>query len=437
MRRRTGYLLKRGKVYYACWHVGKKLHMKTTGKRNRDEATVELNRIMEPFVVGDEIQVLQNIKAKIEGQSEHLTELEDAANPPLAVADAWLAYDRAGNRKEITDGTMRNYDCYWTAFTRWLAKSHPEATRLREITFPICEEYKEHLTAAKVTGRTFNAHRAFLRTFFNILADKARLTDGNPWAKLAKRDEHPMGRRPLTVEELRRVCRAAEGELRIMLAFGLYLGARLGDAACMNWGSVDMARRLIRYTPRKTARKNPEALLIPMHPELFAILDETPTAKRKGPVTPDMARRYTEKGQGPVSALVQKHFERCGITTTDERPGAGVRRRVAVGFHSLRHTAVSLLRQAGAAQSISQALVGHNSPEVHELYTHQDEDALRRAVHALPAVIEDKPPEPSRDEKLIALLRGLTAKNARKVKVEALKLMGIQATRTSKGEGKP
>jgi len=110
---------------------------------------------------------------------------------------------------------------------------------------------------------------------------------------------------------------------------------------------------------------------------------------------------------------------------------------VAVGFHSLRHTAVSLLRQAGAAQSISQALVGHNSPEVHELYTHQDEDALRRAVHALPAVIEDKPPEPSRDEKLIALLRGLTAKNARKVKVEALKLMGIQATRTSKGEGKP
>ena len=38
---------------------------------------------------------------------------------------------------------------------------------------------------------------------------------------------------------------------------------------------------------------------------------------------------------------------------------------------------------------------------------------------------------------LADLLRGLTAKNVHKVKVEALKLLGIQETRTRKGERKP
>ena len=54
------------------------------------------------------------------------------------------------------------------------------------------------------------------------------------------------------------------------------------DAACMDWGNVDMERRLIRYTPRKTARKKPDPLLIPIHPELYAVLSETPPAKRRG-----------------------------------------------------------------------------------------------------------------------------------------------------------
>lgn len=390
MRKRTGYLIRRGKVFYACWTVTGKKFMQSTGKRDRREAEKELHRIMEPFVAGDEVATLQNIAAKIEGRKSEIAQLEDERNQPLSIAHAWDAYDRAGNRREISPVTMRNYDCHWQTFTRWLAANFPDVKRLREVTFPVCEKYKEHMAGLKVTGRTFNAHRAFLRAFFSVLTDKARLTE-NPWAKIAKRDEHSIGRRPLTVEELRRVCQSAKGELRIMLALGLYLGCRLGDAACMDWGNVDMARRLIRYTPRKTARKKPDALLIPIHPELFAVLNETPPGNRKGAVTPDMNERY-QRHQGVVSHLIHDHFEACGLTTTGERNGAGIRRYVSAGFHSLRHSAVSFLRQAGAAQSISQHIVGHSSPDVHALYTHTDEDSLRRAVASLPAVIGENAP---------------------------------------------
>jgi len=424
MRKRTGYLIRRGKVYYATWKVAGKRFMQTTGKRDRREAEKELHRIMEPFVAGDEVTTLQNIAAKIEGRKVEIAQLEDERNPPLSITQAWDAYERAGNRREISPVTMRNYDCHWQTFTRWLAKNFPDVKRLREVTFPVCEKYKEHMTGLKVTGRTFNAHRSFLRSFFSILTDKARLTE-NPWAKIAKRDEHSIGRRPLTVEELRRVCQSAKGELRIMLAFGLYLGCRLGDAACMDWGNVDMDRRLIRYTPRKTARKKPDPLLIPIHPELYAVLSETPPNKRKGPVTPEMEERY-QRHQGVVSHMIHEHFEDCGLTTTGVRNGAGIRRSVVTGFHSLRHSSVSFLRQAGAAQSVSQAIVGHNSPEVHALYTHTDEDALRRAVATLPAVIGDTvalalPPAKMIDAvPICATLEKMNGKNWRTVKKELL-----------------
>lgn len=38
MRKRTGYLLRRGKVFYAVWTVAGKKIMQSTGKRDRREA---------------------------------------------------------------------------------------------------------------------------------------------------------------------------------------------------------------------------------------------------------------------------------------------------------------------------------------------------------------------------------------------------------------
>ena len=86
MRRRTGYLIRRGKVFHAVWTVAGKKFMRSTGKRDRRKAETELRRIMEPFDAGDEITTLQNIAARIEGRTAELTRLEDERNPPLPLA---------------------------------------------------------------------------------------------------------------------------------------------------------------------------------------------------------------------------------------------------------------------------------------------------------------------------------------------------------------
>ena len=60
------------------------------------------------------------------------------------------------------------------------------------------------------------------------------------------------------------------------------------------------------------------------------------------------------------------------------------------GFHSLRHAAVNLLREAGTAESVSMAIVGHNDVAVHAVYTHVGDGALRQAVATLPAVFNER-----------------------------------------------
>jgi integrase len=57
-----------------------------------------------------------------------------------------------------------------------------------------------------------------------------------------------------------------------------------------------------------------------------------------------------------------------------------------VGFHSLRHSFVSLCAKAGAPQHVVQRLVGHGSPAMTEHYTHLDDRQKQAAVQALPDI---------------------------------------------------
>jgi len=57
-----------------------------------------------------------------------------------------------------------------------------------------------------------------------------------------------------------------------------------------------------------------------------------------------------------------------------------------LSFHSLRHTAVSLLKDAGIPQAVVQELIGHDSEQMSAQYTHVGREALERAAAALPEI---------------------------------------------------
>jgi integrase len=175
-----------------------------------------------------------------------------------------------------------------------------------------------------------------------------------------------------------------------LLALGIYSGLRLGDCATLRWGEVDLPRAMIRRIPNKTARRNPKPVIVPIHPILIGMLSETPLNKRGEYVLPEMAALYNRRTD-MVTDMVQRHFKARGITL--HKPGTGKdgkRAVIEVGFHSLRHTFVSLCRESNAPLSVVESIVGHSSPAMTRHYTHVGELAAGRAVALLPSVMGNK-----------------------------------------------
>ena len=64
----------------------------------------------------------------------------------------------------------------------------------------------------------------------------------------------------------------------------------------------------------------------------------------------------------------------------------GKRKGAELSFHSLRHTAVSLLKDAGVPDAVVMALVGHESAAMSARYTHVGKEALAKAAKTLPEI---------------------------------------------------
>jgi integrase len=265
---------------------------------------------------------------------------------------------------------------------------------------------------------------------FRVLKAKARLTE-NPWKELPRRRLTTQSRREMTVDELRNVCGAADGELRKLLALGIYSGLRLGDCATLRWGEVDLARGIIRRVPNKTARRSSRPVLVPIHAVLRGMLADTPPEQRGDYVLPETATLYLRRVE-LLTALIQAHFKKCGIQLYKPGTGAnGKRAVVEVGFHSLRHTFVSLCRESGTPLAVVEAIVGHSNPAMTRHYTHIGELAAGLAVAALPAVIGEAPLAPAVNgaglgailAKLRGILEGLGAGNWEEKRTEGLALL--------------
>ena len=168
----------------------------------------------------------------------------------------------------------------------------------------------------------------------------------------------------------------------------------------------------------------PQTITIPIHPALSAMLAEIPINERDAVyVLPQWADTYRNKARSRITEQIQKHFEDCGIKTTETRE-VGTRAQVVVGFHSLRHTFVSLCRESNAPLAVVENIVGHHSASLTRHYTHISEQASTDAVALLPSLNGGgAAPERNRDVMLREIIASLTAKNLREKKAAALAML--------------
>jgi integrase len=395
----AGSLERHGRTWRAVWTVDGKTYRQSTGTADKREAEKRLAELVAPYRLSSEAKADAKA-AKVAGRAglgATATALaSDAKRKRLAagrlavpLSKAWERFDTSPRREPVVEKLNGIYETRFSSFVAWAKKNRPDIVGLADVDAEAVEGFMR-LLRAKVAPKTYNDYRALFVQVWNLLDKEAGLDGFNPWQEIKPLPKDTHVRRELTVEELARVVTPLEGELKLLFALGIYTGLRMGDCATMDWGAVDLARGFIQWRPRKT-KKHGTIVRIPLFPALAAMLAEIPVRRRRGFILPELAEEYG-RDSAYVSERVQRIFKAAGIKTTSDTGRANpkntqtTRQAVDVGFHSLRHTFVSLCANAGVPLPIVQAIVGHTNAAMTTHYFHVSDDALRGAVAALPNV---------------------------------------------------
>lgn len=406
------------RMYYVKVIRDGKLVIKSTGTENLEDAQTFRDRMLLPTMIENEKAAAEAAVSLVNGAAVRLdTELQRIKDelPATTLRHGWQAYLDQTNRPDSGPVTLEQYRAWYERFAVWMEENHPDGAEMRHVSQEIADKYAAHLQK-KVSATTFNRHINTLSLVWRTLEKTAKLTL-NPWNNITRKRFMAHSRRELTVEELWRISEAAKGEMKTLITLGIYTGLRLGDCASLRWDNIDMVRRVITCIPMKTARRSQKIVKIPIHPTLLGILDATPHSGRKGYLLPKMQARYVQFNAA-LAKDVTRLFQSCDITTRATVEGSK-RSRPDCGFHSLRHTFVSLCAAGGVPQSVVQSLVGHGSPSMTQHYTHIGTDTARMAISALPDVTGAQIPTTATDaaeSEFDAILEGLKKMDKARIK---------------------
>jgi integrase len=193
-------------------------------------------------------------------------------------------------------------------------------------------------------------------------------------------------RRAFTLSEIKRILKACgdDQEWRGMVLFGLYLGQRLGDLAKLTWRAVNLDQGEIAFTAKKTGRRVVLPLVQPLSDYLASLpVSDNPDAF----IFPNSAahKRTTSLSNQFRAILLEAGLVEPRVTGKGK---SGRRETSEISFHSLRHSAVTLLKASGLSDVFAREIVGHDTAAISRAYTHLSTDDLRGAMQRVPDVTQ-------------------------------------------------
>ena len=329
----------------------------------------------------------------------------------IGIADIWTKYLESPERKEdISDGRLKTMKMVFDRFAAWCMgkglKSAADVTGEAIIGF-IREATKG------LSTRSQREYRLDLKTIFRDTYKQLGMVD-NPAAGIKGTKVNSTRREALSMEQVRKLLAGFDNgfqheieqehvingekrkckysatytpkypeELRLVLMFALFSGARCKDAVLMRWSNIDMKLGVISYTPAKTAESSGKKVEIPIVNDLLNNAIWQAESWKEGNmdgedyVCPNVAHWYLSNPTG-VTASIGKCIEYAigeDITATDATGRA--RKANRFGIHSLRHTFVSQCWNSGIRLEAIADLAGHQNPMITETYLHKDLEVHR------------------------------------------------------------
>ena len=289
----------------------------------------------------------------------------------------WLTAWAISRKGEVADKTATGYTQAATEAGAWMRAAG--ISTFSAVTPARLVELRNHWSAVTSPGSA-NKKIKYLRVAMGD-AVKAKRISENPAAGLPRLLETATARREFRQDELARLLPTLTGEWRAITLLGLYTGQRLNDLASLRWHQVDMKAKTITFTAEKTGALVALPLMAGVVDALAALPGKRVPADSVLPGILALANSSRSHG---FRALLHK----VGLATSKhakkEATGDNSRSTSELSFHSLRHTATTMLKAAGVSDSIARAIVGHESAAVSRAYTHLDLKTMREAMEKMP-----------------------------------------------------
>lgn len=359
-----------GKPWLARWVYKGQVYYKTTGEVDKKKALKALERITRPYRDAREEDAIRNLQNR-------LIELQERRSKnDLLITDLWDEFAKRLKKDDVEGGTTQIYENAVNRMTTWMLAKVKFA---KDINVRLAEEYLEQL-ASEVGANTYNIRLVLFKRIWRYLHDDFQLCN-DAWENFKKKKATKSSRRTLSAKEISSLLdKANTHDLKLLITIGIYTGLRISDCAKLKWENVDFERKIIKTIPIKTRKHMDAPLEIPMHPTLLKMLEATPHTDEY--VSKTNADGYES---GTLSGQVIAIFKKCGIETSKMVNG---KLKLICGFHSLRHTFVSMAINSGMSPLLVQRIVGHSAVDMTSAYFHENQDKMREGIESLADVTQ-------------------------------------------------
>ena len=354
-----GTLVLRGKYYMAKWTVDGKTYTRTTKCTSRREAEKKLAEFTKPFQEKREIEVLENLAAKVRVAETSVSSSKDSK--PIELKFIVDTYKNDLATSDLAPNTEGQYNSTVKALVDFIDKRY-----VYEVTNEDAKSFmthcKEHLKPS-----TFNYYLCILKMLFNVAKKHDYRIRQNVWDNFSKlKTNKSSPRRELTDDEVKSLCEEADkidkDGVGLLFLLGASTGLRKSDCCLLKWANVDLKEKVLRVLPKKTKR-NGKVAIVPLSEKLAERLS---TLKRDSEyVIPNMAEAYQTHD---VEDLITQVFANAKVDKTCKDQNG--RNRTVTGFHALRHWFISNCIRQGIPVNVVQQMVAHSSATMSLSYSH-------------------------------------------------------------------
>lgn len=230
-------------------------------------------------------------------------------------------WDELPHKADMTKGWRDLVHCVLKRFATFMGEKFPNVKECGELTAEHFKGFLESVEKMGVSARAWNYHLTILRGTLEKVSDVQGEGFREYLAKLPKRAENTVHRRPFTGDELEAVFSAAaavDPELHPVIVAAACTALRRGDVAKLKWDAVDLAGGFATVKTTKTG----ETVEIPIFPPFRKVLDDAAKSRRKGNpyVFPAVARAYRKPSA--LDRRLRKVLAAAGFVTSANE-GAG------------------------------------------------------------------------------------------------------------------